>query len=112
MLLLLKRGDRATCLYRDCAVIITGWSSAPDPLATLPLPRLAGAAPLLLDEELARAVRTESAATVMHWWDASMTAVCHWRKALGTCRTDNQGTARLTLASAAKGPVEPVNAWW
>ena len=104
MALPLKRGDRATCLYRDCAVIITGWSSAP-----IPWPRCrsldspGGGSGLLVDEELARAVRNESAATVMHWWDASMTAVCHWRKALGTCRTDNQGTARLMLAAAEKG---------
>jgi hypothetical protein len=24
-----KRGDRAACLFRDCTVVITGWSSAP-----------------------------------------------------------------------------------
>ena len=48
-------------------------------------------------------MRNESAAAVMHWWGASMTAVCHWRKALGTSRTDNQGTARLMLAAAEKG---------
>ena len=32
-----------------------------------------------------------------------MTAVCHWRKALGTSRTDNQWTGRLMLAAAEKG---------
>jgi hypothetical protein len=25
----LKRGDRATCLFRDCDVIVTGWSDGP-----------------------------------------------------------------------------------
>ena len=100
----LRRGDRATCLYRDTLVIITSWSSGP-----IPWPRCraldspGGGSGLLVDEELARAVRNESAAAVMHWWAASMTAVCHWRKALGTTRTDNQWTARLMLAAAEKG---------
>ena len=39
----------------------------------------------------------ESAAAVMHRWGASATAVHNWRKALGATRTDNEGTARLTL---------------
>jgi hypothetical protein len=100
----LKRGDRTHCHYRDTLVIITSWSSAP-----IPWPRCrsldspGGGSGLLVDEELARAVRNESAAAVMHWWGASMTAVYHWRKALGTSRTDNQGTARLMLAAAEKG---------
>jgi hypothetical protein len=27
----LSRGDRVTCLFRDCLVIITGWSAGPIP---------------------------------------------------------------------------------
>ena len=100
----LKRGDRTIRLFRDCAVVVTGWTAAP-----IPWPRCraldspGGGSGLLVDEELARAVRHESAAAVMHWWGASQRAVHNWRKALGVTRTDNRGTARLTLAAAEKG---------
>ena len=54
----LKRGDRAVCLFRDCELIITGWTDA-----RIPWPRwhaLDSSGPgsgLLVNEELARAVR-------------------------------------------------------
>jgi hypothetical protein len=101
---LLKRGDRATCLFRDCTVVVTGWTDA-----RIPWPRCralgstGGGSGLLVEEELARAVRHESAAAVMYWWRASATAVHNWRMALGVGRTDNEGTARLVLAAAEKG---------
>jgi hypothetical protein len=100
----LRRGDRATCIFRDATVVITGWTDA-----RIPWPRCrsldspGGRSGLLVDDELARAVRHESAATVKHWWGASGTAVNHWRKALGVTRTGNAGTARLVGASAVKG---------
>jgi hypothetical protein len=100
----LKRGDQAVCLFRDTTVIITSWTDAPIPwprCRTLDGPR--GGSGLLVDEELARAVRHESAAAVMYWWKASHTAVFNWRTALGVTRTDNEGTARLTQAAAEKG---------
>src|SRR5262245_3946949 len=65
----LKRGDRATCLYRDCTVVITSISAG-----RIPWPRCralgstGGGSGLLVDEELARAVRSESAAAIKHWW--------------------------------------------
>jgi hypothetical protein len=58
----LKVGQRATCLYRDCDVGVTGWSDAPIlwPLCRR-LGRYKGHASLLVDDELARAIRHESA---------------------------------------------------
>jgi hypothetical protein len=100
----LRRGDRAFCLLRDCTVVVTGWSSA-----RIPWPRCraldgtGGGSGLLLDEELARAVRHESAAAVMYWWGASSEAVKRWRRALGVGRTDNEGSRRLIRAAAAAG---------
>jgi hypothetical protein len=41
---------------------------------------------------LARAVKNESAAAIMHWWGASQFAVRNWRKALGVDRKDNPST--------------------
>jgi hypothetical protein len=92
----LRRGDRAFCLYRDAAVVVSGWSAAPIPwpVCYLAGTRAAGRG-LLVDEELARAVRHESAAAVCHWWGASPSAVQHWRKALGVGRTDAEGSRRL-----------------
>src|SRR5262245_27377772 len=58
----LRRGDRATCRYRDADVVITSWTSAP-----IPWPRCCrpgthgGGSGLLVTEELGRAVRTEPA---------------------------------------------------
>jgi hypothetical protein len=95
----LKRGDQATCLYRDTTVIITRWSDAP-----IPWPRCraldarSGGNGLLVEEELARAVRHESAQAVMFWWDASHNAVCCWRKALGGRGIASEGTHRLARA--------------
>ena len=49
----LRRGDRATCLFRDCEVAITSWTDAP-----IPWPRCRaahhrrGGPGLLVDEEL------------------------------------------------------------
>jgi hypothetical protein len=101
----LRRGDRASCLLRDCDVVITSWSSG-----RIPWPRCrpvdgyrGGGWGLLLDEELARAVRHESAAAVGHWWGASPGTVQRWRRALGVGRTDNEGSRRLIRAAAEAG---------
>jgi hypothetical protein len=101
---LLKRGDRATCLFRDGDVVITSWTDAP-----ISWPRCraidspGGGSGLLVDEELARAVRHESAVAVVFWWGASERAVWAWRRALGVTRTTNEGSHRLIQVSAKKG---------
>jgi hypothetical protein len=67
---------------------------------------------LLVDKELARAIRHESAAAVGHWWGVSRSTVLHWRKALGVGRMDAEGSRRLIRAAARKasaarvGPAE------
>ena len=64
----MRRGDRATCLYRDCDVVIRGWS---DGRISWPRCRRLGARGgglgLLVDEELARAVRLESSLAIQYW---------------------------------------------
>jgi hypothetical protein len=93
----LRRGDHAFCLYRNCEVIITGWTNA-----RIRWPRCRAldspgcGSGLVVDEVLARAVRHEAAAAISYWWVASAAAVRSWRKALGVTRTDNQGCLRLT----------------
>jgi hypothetical protein len=100
----LKRGDRTHCLFRDALVSVTGWTDAPIPWPRCRALDSSGAGSgLLVDEELARAVRHESAAAVAFWWGVSPWAVCRWRKALGVTRTDNEGTMRLAQAAADQG---------
>jgi hypothetical protein len=83
----LWRGDRATCLFRDGEVVVTGWSAGriPWPRCRLPGGR-GGGSGLLVDEELARAVR--------HWWGVGEGTVWRWRRALWVDRL-NEGSARL-----------------
>jgi hypothetical protein len=61
----LKRGDRATCLYRDCDVVITSWTDA---RISWPCCRALhyrrGRPGMLVDDELLRAIRTESAEAI------------------------------------------------
>ncbi|HZY89153.1 MAG TPA: hypothetical protein VFE78_30300, partial [Gemmataceae bacterium] len=59
----LRRGDRAACLYKDCDVVVTGWTDARTPWPRCrPLDVPKSRPSLLVDEELARAIRHESAA--------------------------------------------------
>ena len=69
----LKPGEQAECLFRGGLVTITGLSDA-----RIPWPRGlkgggGGNPGLLVDAELARAIRSESANAVVYWWGASIT---------------------------------------
>jgi len=66
----LQVGDRAHCLLRDCQVTITTWTDAPISWPRCQPVGQRGGCGLLLEEELARAVRSESALAVMHWWES------------------------------------------
>src|SRR5205823_1296559 len=76
----LKKGDRATCLYRDSTVVVTSWSDG-----RIPWPRgralgRQGAPGLVVDEELARAVRREAGVAVAYWFGVGVTTVTTWRR--------------------------------
>jgi hypothetical protein len=99
----LRKGDRAACLYRGCDVTITGWTDARVswpcglPVGTKGRPSL------LVDEDLARAVRHESAAALRFWWGVSPLLVWKWRKALGVTRLNCPGSQRLIRQASAQG---------
>ena len=84
-------------------MVVTGWSDAPIPWP-LGLPVGGKWRPsTLVDDELARAVRTESAAAIRYWWGVSVGVVWRWRRALGVGRMDNPGSRRLIRAVSATG---------
>jgi hypothetical protein len=49
---------------------------------------------ILLEDELARAVRHESSVAIMHWWGVCSSTVVKWRRALGVERK-TEGMRRL-----------------
>ena len=104
-----RKGQRVLWQIRGSAVV-TGWSDAP---FSWPRCRSLGGtggsgAGLFVDDELARAVRCESALAVRFWWGIARETVCRWRKTLGVPRV-NEGTARLLQDSHAK---QAVSARW
>ncbi|HEV3144785.1 MAG TPA: hypothetical protein VGZ47_12925 [Gemmataceae bacterium] len=101
----LRKGGRAFCYYRDCDVVITSWSNG-----RISWPRArpidGGGTTYLVDEELLRAIRTESSQALHYWWGAARGVVVKWRAALGVHRLNNPGTMRLNkLAVEASNAV-------
>jgi hypothetical protein len=103
----LRRGDRATCLVRDADVVITSWSDA---RISWPRCRAVGrggaGSGLLVDEELARAVRLESSLALQHWFGINAETVWRWRRILGVPKW-NPGSARLRLAPVSEVGTRP-----
>jgi hypothetical protein len=100
----LRKGDRATCLFRDREVIITSWTDAP-----ISWPRCrpvdGRSAPwLLVEDELARAICNESALALRYWWGVTRGVASRWRKAFGIeKRNGTEGSQRLIQAAAKAG---------
>src|SRR5262249_30148056 len=99
----LRVGDRTDCLLRG-AVVVTGWTDGPISWPRgRPVGQKRGHPSLLVEAELARAIRTESAAALRHWWGVSVGVVWGWRKALGVGRMNCQGSRLRMLAASALG---------
>jgi hypothetical protein len=88
-------GRRLLCAVRG-SVEVVGTSHAP-----IPWPQACnhGRPFLIVCGGLARAVRTEAAIAVAHWWGVTPLTVWTWRKALGVGAT-TPGTSRLRRAHA------------
>jgi hypothetical protein len=100
----LRRGDVATCLYRDCDVVVLGWTDA---RISWPLckRREGRSGPgLLVDEELARAIRTESAAALRYWWGVGVKLVWQWRHAFAIGRAGTPGSTGSSRPRHRKAP--------
>lgn len=99
----LKRGDRTTCLYRDTEVVITSWTDARIPWPRCQKPRQGGGSGLLVNEELLRAIRTESAEALKYWFGVGTKAVWNWRRAFGVTQWGTEGSKRLHQATSEAG---------
>jgi hypothetical protein len=56
-----------------------------------------------MTEELARAVRCESAVAIQHWFGVGEHAVWNWRRALGVSQWRTEGSRRLHQRLSEKG---------
>jgi hypothetical protein len=61
-----------------------------------------GGPALIVTEELARAVRNESALAVCYWWGIGRMTVAKWRKALGVNKINNEGSHLLVIDATAR----------
>lgn len=107
----LRKGDRAVCLYRDSDVIITSWSGARIPWPRCRVRGQRGGSGLLVNDELARAVRTESVLAICHWFGVSGVAVWSWRRALGIGQWGTEGSRRLHAEASEKGARKTRGKW-
>jgi hypothetical protein len=99
----LKRGDRATCLYRDCEVVITSWSHAPISWPRCQRPRQSGGSGLLVDEEAGSSNPIESSVALQYWFGVTAETVWRWRKVFGIGPWDTKGSRRLLQKSSEAG---------
>jgi hypothetical protein len=102
----LRVGDRETCIVRDALCVVTGWSAGRVQWPTgVPVGGRSGPG-FIVTEELARAVRSESAKAIRWWFGVGSKAVAKWRRALGVTRTNNPGTGVLVRQASARGAAE------
>ena len=97
----LKVGDRSWCLFRNAEVVIYDWTIGPIswPLCYHAETRAFGKG-ILVEDELARAIRHESAAALGHWWGVCGATVRKWRRAIGIDRTTTEGSRQLIHRTA------------
>lgn len=86
-------------------VRVNGWTHAPIGWPRLKQP---GPAVPVVTAELARAIRTESAIAVAHWWGVSRDRVQRWRRELDVGQY-TEGTKRLLRDNVVSAP-EPLKA--
>lgn len=95
-------GDRVSCLYRDGDVVITSISDSRIPWPRCQRPGQSGGSGLLVDETLVRAIKTESAAAMRHWFGVAESTIWLWRRAFGVTQWGTPGSKRLLEATTAR----------
>ena len=98
-----QKGDVVRCLFRCCDCTVTSVSDAPFPWPRVRGKKRRGGSGLWVNATLARAIRTESAEALKHWFGASSTTVWAWRRAFrvgGTATTPGSKKAHLAGSRA------------
>ena len=101
-----RRGDRTTCLYRDAEVCITSWTDARISWPRCQRVGRRGGSGVLVEEELLRAIRTESSAALQYWFGVSQFTVWIWRRKFGVTRWGTEGSRRLHQQVSKAGAAE------
>lgn len=91
----LRKGDRAFCFVRDCDVVITSWTDARISWPKCRSVGTRGGYSMLVNEELARAIRNESAS-------ASETTATN-RQGVESGSTSKNGLPRAAMDAEAIG---------
>ena len=98
-----KRGNRAYCLYRNSAVVISSWTDARISWPRCQVLGQQGGSGLLVDEELLWAIMSESVVAIKHWWGVGNKAIWNWRRAFGVTQWGTEGSRRLHQALGENG---------
>jgi hypothetical protein len=98
-----RKSDRVACLYRDAECVVTGFHDA-----RIPWPRVRacdchGGSGLWVNDTLLKAIRTESAEALKHWFGVGTKAVWSWRRAFGKTQFGTPGSAAAHAAASEEG---------
>jgi hypothetical protein len=94
------------CLYRDAEVVITSWTDARIPWPQCRVLGARGGSGLRITGELVRAIRTESAEAIKHWFGVGVAAVWHWRRAFDVSRWGTEGSRLLLQQNSEAGAAQ------
>jgi len=98
-----KRGNRAYCLYRNSAVVISSWTDARISWPRCQVLGQQGGSGLLVDEELLWAIMSESVVAIKHWWGVGNKAIWNWRRAFGVRQWGTTGSTPVHAVSSQHG---------
>jgi hypothetical protein len=96
-------GERVWCHYRRAICNVTSFTAAPIPWPLCHRVGSRGGTGLWVNATLKRAILTESADALKHWFGVSAAPAWQWRKAFGVGRTGTEGSKALHRATSAKG---------
>ncbi len=105
-----KKGERVSCLFRDCDCTVTSWSDAPISWPRVQPREQRGGCGLWVNDTLVRAIRTESAEALMYWFGVSANVVWRWRKAFGVSGTATTPGTRKAHRQACRAGAEGMRA--
>ena len=100
----IRKGNRVTCLYRDCECIVTSFHDGRIVWPRVRALERRGGSGLLVNDEMVKAIRTESAAAMAYWFGVSNKTVCFWRRAFEVKgKFGTPGSEKAHLKASRKG---------